>query len=167
MSWKKAVLPTLLAGIVFSAALIPEASAQVPVRTGPAAGPGTTRRPRVEPCWEVAGVPKSAVQQRRVITQRTRQQVETVCANSSLSVSQKRQKIQAIHQRERQEIDGIISIAQQEAMRSCQEQRHGGASGGHGGGGHGRPCGELSTGHKGHPVEEDDEQPADQTAKPN
>lgn len=167
MSWNKTALAAVLAGIMLSAAIAQNVTAQVPVRR-PASGTGPIARPpRQEPCWQVAGVSKSVIQQRRVITQQTRHEVEAVCANASLSKQQKRQQIQQIHQRERQEVDGLISPAQQEAMRSCQEQRHGGGhGGGHLGGGHGGPCGEISAGHKAHPMEED-EMPPDETAKPN
>jgi len=140
MSGNKTVLSALLAGIILAAALAENANAQVPIRTVPSTAPGTTQHPRLEPCWEVAGVSKSALQQRRVIAQQARQEVEAVCANSSLSIQQKRQQIPQIHQRQRQEIDALITPAQQEAMRSCQEQRgHGGHGGGHVGGGHGGP----------------------------
>ena len=167
MSWNKTVLSALLAGIILSA--LPEnATAQVPIRTRPPTAPGTTKRPRLEPCWEVAGVSKSAIQQRRMITQQTRQQVEAVCANSSLSIQQKRQQIQQIRRRERQEIEALITPAQQEAVRSCQEGRNGGHSGGgHGGGGHGGPCSEMSLGHKSNPQHREDETPSNETAKPN
>ncbi len=165
MSRNETVL-ALLAGIILSAALSENVIAQVPVRTGPPAASRPTPRPRVEPCWEVAGVSKSAIQQRRVVAQQARQEVEAVCANSSLSIQQKRQQIQQIRQRERQEIDAIITPAQQADMRSCQEQRNGGHGGGHVGGGHGGPCGEMSVGHKPHPMEED-ETPPNETAKPN
>jgi hypothetical protein len=148
MSRGKTVLSALLAGIVLWAALGESAAAQVPTRTTPPVATKPTPRPRVEPCWEVAGVAKSVIEQRRTITQQARQEVEAVCANSSLSMRQKRQQIQQIHQRERQEIDAIITPAQREAMRACQEQRgHGG--GGHVGGGHGGgPCGEMPAGQK-------------------
>jgi hypothetical protein len=155
MSGNKTVLSALLAGIILSAALAENANAQVPIRTAPSTAPGTAKHPQLEPCWEVAGVPKSTLQQRRVIAQQARQEVEAVCANSSLSIQQKRQQIQQIHQRQRQEIDAIITPAQQEAMRSCQVQRgHGGHGSGHVGGGHSGPCGEMSVGHKPHPMEE-------------
>lgn len=167
MSGNKTVLSALLAGIILSAALAENANAQVPIRTGPSTAPGTAKHPRLEPCWEVAGVSKSALQQRRVIAQQARQEVEAVCANSSLSIQQKRQQIQQIHQRERQEIDAIITPAQREAMRSCQEQRHGGHGGGHVGGGHGGPCGEMSVGHRPNPQQEEDETPPNETTKPN
>jgi hypothetical protein len=142
MSWERTVLLLLLAGIVLSSAFVHNAAAQIPIRTGPPVGV-RPRAPRQEPCWEVAGVSKSAIEERQTIYRQTRQEVEAVCANSSLSIQQKRQQIQQIRQRQRQEIDAIITPAQREAIRACQEQRgHGG--GGHVGGGHGRgPCGEM------------------------
>jgi TolA-binding protein len=167
MSGNKTMPTALLAGIILSAALAENATAQVPVRTGPSTAPGTTTHPRLEPCWEVAGVSKSAMQQRRAIAQQARQQVEAVCANSSLSMQQKRQQIQQIHQQERQQIDAVITPAQQEAQRSCQEQRNVGHSGGHVGGGHGGPCGEMSVPRKPNPQMEEDETPPNETAKPN
>jgi hypothetical protein len=167
MSWNRTALSALLAGIVLSAALAENANAQVPIRTGPStASKPISRPPRQEPCWEVAGVSRSALQQRRSLAQQARQEVAAVCANSSLSIQQKRLQIQQIHRQERQQIDGIITPAQQEAMRSCQEQRHGVHGGGHLGGG-GGPCGEISVGHKPHPLQEEDETPPNETAKPN
>jgi hypothetical protein len=98
------------------------------------------------------------------ISQQARQQVEAVCANSSLSIPQKRQQIKQIHQQERQQIDGIISSAQQEAIRSCQAERNADHSGGGHFGAGGGPCGEMP--HKPNP-EPDDETPPSDTAKPN
>jgi hypothetical protein len=104
---------------------------------------------RPEPCWQVAGVTKSALQERRVIAQHARQEIAAVCANSSLSPGQKRHEIQQIHQRERQQIEAVITPAQQEAMRSCQEQRNPAhRGGGHVAGGHGNgPCGQTPPSH--------------------
>jgi len=166
MSWNNAVLSALL--VTLSAALAETAVAQVPIRIGPSTPSGPVSRPtKQEPCWEVAGVSKSALQQRRTISQQARQEVESVCANASLSIPQKRQEIQQIHQRERQEIDAIITPAQEEAMRSCQEQRHPVHSGGHVGTGQGGPCGEMPVAHKPTPQHEEDETPSNDTAHPN
>jgi hypothetical protein len=101
--------------------------------------PGGNRR---EPCWQVAGVSRSAMEQRRAISMQTRQEVEAVCANPSLSGAQKQQRIREIHQQERQQTEALISPAKREAMHACQQGR--GAGGGGGGliGGHGEgPCG--------------------------
>ena len=107
---------------------------------------GTTPTNRREPCWQVAGVSKAAMEQRHIIGQQTRQEVEVVCANASLSAAQKQERIRAIHQQERQQMDALISPQQREAMHACQQQRGGGVhlGGGHLGGGHGAgPCGTL------------------------
>ncbi|MBZ5614964.1 MAG: hypothetical protein LAO23_13220 [Acidobacteriia bacterium] len=169
MSWERTVLSSLLAGTILSAALAGGAAAQVPIRTGPPIGV-RPRPPRQEPCWAVAGVSKSAIEQRRTINQQAHQEVEAVCANSSLSIQQKRQQIRQIRQRERQEIDAIITPAQREAMRACQEQRgHGG--GGHVGGGHGGgPCGEMPVPQKPNPQQPNSQKPdpeAENEAPPN
>ncbi len=86
------------------------------------------------------------MEQRHIIGQQTRQEVEVVCANASLSAAQKQERIRAIHQQERQQMDALISPQQREAMHACQQQRGGGVhlGGGHLGGGHGAgPCGTL------------------------
>ena len=129
--------------------------------------PGTSRSPsnnprraRPEPCWMVAGISKAAMQQRRSIMLQTRQQMQSVCMNSSLSAQQKAAEIRQIREHERVELEGMITPAQHEAMRSCQAQRgHHGGGIGHAGRGHGiGPCGELSA-HP-HPFAEDEEDEA-------
>jgi hypothetical protein len=85
------------------------------------------------------------MEQRRSLSMQTRQEVEAVCANASLSAAQKQQRIRDIRQQERLQMDALISPAQREAMHACQLQRGGGAHGGGGIGGHGAgPCGTLS-----------------------
>ena len=91
----------------------------------------------------MAGVSKAAMEQRRIIGQQTRQEVEAVCADSSLPAAQKQERIRVIHQQERQRMEALISPPQRDAIRACQQQRGGGV---HGGGGrlsgHGAaPCG--------------------------
>jgi TolA-binding protein len=164
----------VLCGIVVVSAFGGNAAAQIAARPVPPSGGNGTTHPKQEPCWRVAGVSRAALQERRSITQQARQQVEGVCANSSLSAQQKRQQIQQIHQQERQKLEGVITPAQQEAIRSCQAGRGHGGGGGHmGGGGHGGPCGEMSKGpHNGPPphspvVDEDDDMPASDGATPN
>jgi hypothetical protein len=90
------------------------------------------------------------MQQRRQIERTTHAQVQSVCADSSLSPQQKHEKIRQLHEQTRQQVEGLISPAQQQALRACQQERsaaHGGHIGGghHGGGGSG-PCGELASG---------------------
>jgi hypothetical protein len=136
-----AVVCALTAGIVFSAASL---FAQPPVPR-PGVIPRPAPRPRQFPCWEQAGISKAAIEQRRQIERTARAQVEAVCAESGLSMQQKREKIREIRQRARQETESLITPQQQEALRACQRERSGGGHpgrGGHGGGGMG-PCGEM------------------------
>jgi hypothetical protein len=87
------------------------------------------------------------MEQRRSISMQTRQEVEAVCANASLSAAQKQQRIREIHQQERLQMEALISPAQREAMHACQQERGGGThvGGGNSLGGHGAgPCGTLS-----------------------
>lgn len=166
----RSAFSTLLGGIIFSVMLTLSVGAQVPVRPPVAPGAKPVPHPRQEPCWQVAGVSPSAIHERRSLTLQARSEVESVCANSSLSIQQKRQEIQQIHVRERQQIDAIITPAQREEMRSCQESRGhvGNGGGGHMGGGVG-PCGEISAGHNSHPMheQEEDDLPPTDPAKPN
>jgi hypothetical protein len=93
----------------------------------------------------VAGIAKTAMEQRRALAEQAKQQIEAVCANSSLTLAQKREEIRSIHEREKQQAEALITPQQQEALKACQESRgHGGHGGGFGGGGHGMgPCGEM------------------------
>jgi len=110
--------------------------------------PGTVARsPRQQPCWEVAGISKSAMEQRHAVQQKARSEVEAVCADTSLTPQQRQQKIREIHQQSRQELDSLISPQQMQELKSCQMSRNHG--GGHPAGAHphvgggGGPCGEM------------------------
>jgi hypothetical protein len=147
MTWNKRLLSLLFTAIMVSAALASYANAQIVTHSAPGAGATVGKPVRLEPCWQVAGISKAAMEQRKALNLQTRQQVEAVCANSSLSIQQKRQQIQQIHRQEKEQLEGIITPGQQEAMRSCQAERNTGhVSTGHVGGG--GPCGEMPTGHQ-------------------
>ncbi|HXW91315.1 MAG TPA: hypothetical protein VEK33_12275 [Terriglobales bacterium] len=151
MGWKRSILVGMMASVLLSVS----ARAQKPVRKLDASNAEHSKQ---EPCWQVAGISKSAIDRRRQIAQETRQQIEAVCANSALSPTQKRDEIHQIRERERQEMESLITPSQQEALRACQEQRgHGAAH--HGAGHSGGPCGELTT-EPSHPSgEEENEKP--------
>ncbi len=103
------------------------------------------KQPHEPPCWQVAGISKSAIDQRQAIQQRTRSEVEAVCADPSLSQQQRQQKIREIHEQAKQELDALVSPQQMEALKSCQQARnHGGShpAPGHASASHG-PCGEM------------------------
>lgn len=98
MSWQKFVLLMLFAGIALSPALAQNSSTLPPDRskasrtpessttgTSTSTGTPTTRLPdrnttanpnRQEPCWKVAGVSKSAIQQRQALARQARQEIE-------------------------------------------------------------------------------------------
>ena len=123
MSWKKSVL----AGVMASVLLSLSTGAQGQSRRV-AGGTADAEHSRQEPCWEVAGISKSTMQQRRLLIQETRQQVEAVCAKLSLSPTQKQEEIHQIHEREHQQLESLITPSQQEALRACWKERdHGGA----------------------------------------
>jgi hypothetical protein len=156
MSRLHSLVRILAAGLAFSAAaLIAQTAAP-----RPGIAPRVAPRPRQIPCWEEAGISKAAMEQRRQVERSTRAQVEAVCAESGLTAQQRHEKIREIRQRARQEIEGLISPQQQEALKACQQER---SRGGHPGvGGHGSgagPCGEMPAA-KAPPVEH--EKPAEQ-----
>ncbi|HWX91356.1 MAG TPA: hypothetical protein VNY29_01895 [Terriglobales bacterium] len=75
------------------------------------------------PCWQQVGISKGVIEQRRSLEQNTRTQVESVCADSSLTPQQKHQKIKELRQQARQQIDAIITAQQQEELKACNAQR--------------------------------------------
>jgi hypothetical protein len=113
-----------------------------PSPTYPPRGTTATRPGRKQPCWEVAGISQSAMQQHRQIEETTRSQIESVCSDSALAAPQKQQKIQSLRQQAKQQAESVISSSQQEALRSCRAQR---GEAPHVGGMHsGGPCGETA-----------------------
>jgi hypothetical protein len=105
----------------------------------------TTAHPAHQPCWQQAGISQSALEKRRQVEESIHGQVESVCADSSLTPQQKQQKIHQLHQEARQQVSGLISPQQEQALQSCRAQR-GEAThmGGMHGGGAG-PCGEMAS----------------------
>ena len=129
----------LIAAMVFSLALTTRAQtnsgAQRPTRT----------QVRQEPCWQQVGITQEAKEQRDAIARDTRSQVQQVCADSSLSDQQKKQKIHEIRQESKQKVGGLISEQQQEQLQACQKERaanHPTSAGPQHGGG---PCAEFAS----------------------
>lgn len=109
-------------------------------------GVARQQQPRQPPCWELAGISKSAMEQRRLVQERTRSEVEAVCADPSLSQQERQQKIRQIHEQAKQQLDALVTPQQMEELKTCQMSRNHG--GGHPGAGHPStgvhgPCGEL------------------------
>ena len=75
------------------ATLLAQAAPPAKVHNKPTAPVARMQAAHVKPCWEVAGISKSAIAERRRIEQETRSQVQSVCNDSSLNEQQKREKI--------------------------------------------------------------------------
>ena len=109
----------------------------------------TTGTPKQTPCWQQAGISKEVMEQRKTLEQQAKSQVAAVCADTSLTAQQKREKIKAIHQQTQQQVQALITTDQQAALKSCQAARkeaqteNGG--GPHPGAGKG-PCGDMPAG---------------------
>ncbi len=135
------MLSFALAIMTLSCPLVAQtAPSAVPPRTTTTARPG-----HQTPCWQQAGISQSALEKRRQVEESIHGQVESVCADSSLTPQQKQQKIHQLHQEARQQVSGLISPQQEQALQSCREKRGEGAHmGGMHGGGAG-PCGEMAS----------------------
>jgi periplasmic protein CpxP/Spy len=118
----------------------------VPGSTSPTSpAPSSRRGGRQQPCWQVAGISQQTAQEHHQIEEKTRSEVQSVCTNSSLSPQQKQEQIRQLHEQAHKQMEALITPQQQEALKSCREQRggeheHGGGM--HRGGGEG-PCGEM------------------------
>jgi len=120
-------------------------------RIGTTAPNGHIAAARPEPCWQEAGISKSAIEQRRQIERNMQAEIQSVCNDSSLPPEQKREKIRQLHRQAHQRMEGLISPQQREALKACQQQRaaahpphpglgtHPGVSRG--------PCGEIASNH--------------------
>ena len=140
MSWK--LFLALALSALFSATLFAQG---VPPPTNPS---GPTRMGRGgTPCWQQAGIDKSAMERRWALERDTRSQVEAVCSNSSLTPQQKQEQAREIRRQSKQKMEGLITADQEKALTACQQQRgmnHNGMGGSSHEGGAGREggCGE-------------------------
>ena len=82
-----------------------------------------TVRAKQEPCWQQVGISKDVIDQRDAIQQDTHSQVQSVCADTSLTPQQKNQKIREIHQEAKQKMSGLISEEQQQQLEACRKGR--------------------------------------------
>ena len=93
MTKKSATSLAVIVVLNFSpATLLAQAAPPAKVHNKPTAPVARMQAAHVKPCWEVAGISKSEIAERRRIEQETRSQVQSVC-DSSLNEQQKREKI--------------------------------------------------------------------------
>jgi Spy/CpxP family protein refolding chaperone len=105
------------------------------------------RRGGGTPCWQQAGVERSAIENLMSIQRETHSQVENVCSNTSLTPQQKRQQVQEIRQQAHQKIEGLITPDQMKALVACRQARGETTPGVlSGAGGAGGGCGEWQRG---------------------
>lgn len=107
-----------------------------PTQSSPQRSPAG-RPVRQQPCWQQAGISSSTVQQYREIMRNTRQEVESVCSDTSLSQSQKQEKIHQLRAEARQQAEALVTSQQLQALESCRKQRGEGHRGMHNAG---APC---------------------------
>jgi len=145
----KTILPLLaLAAASAVPAMAQTSMGQPPARYG--TNTTTTQNGRgKQPCWQVAGVSQSAMEQERALYESARSQMESVCHNTSMTPQQKHEEMRKIEESVHQRMGSIISPQQQSAMKSCRASRgeggHMGGGGMHGGGMHQEMerCGEM------------------------
>jgi len=129
--------------------------------------PRPVQQPRVEPCWQVAGITKAAMQERSAVDRETRTQIAAVCADAALTAQQRRDQIHQIREQAKQRQEALISPSQQEALQACQKERaaaHPPAPGLHHGGG---PCGETAAAPTGQPNPPSGQPQSEDTPKEN
>jgi hypothetical protein len=81
------------------------------------------KAPQPEPCWKVAGISPEVMARRRSIEQETRERVRQICADSSTSDQQKHQEIREVRKTAAQEIQGLTTPEQREAVKQCTQER--------------------------------------------
>jgi hypothetical protein len=97
-------------------------------QTSPSSGtpPAQTRpmnRGGGVPCWQVAGVEKSVMEQRWALERDTRSEVSSVCSDTSLTPQQKQQKAREIRQQAKQKMESLITPDQEKKLTACQSER--------------------------------------------
>ena len=81
------------------------------------------KAPQPEPCWKVAGISPEVMARRRSIEQETRERVRQICADSSTTDQQKRQEIRKLRKAAAEEIQGLTTPEQREAVKQCNQER--------------------------------------------
>jgi Spy/CpxP family protein refolding chaperone len=94
-----------------------------PGTTAPATKGGRSGRGQNEPCWKQAGISQSVMDQHKTMQQNMHSQVEAVCADSSLSGQQKRDKIREIRKTGHEQMAALLTPEQRSQLESCRASR--------------------------------------------
>jgi Spy/CpxP family protein refolding chaperone len=144
---KGSVLAALMV-ILLTPALLLAQDQQSPPPEAAAPGPQAGRRGGEPPCFKQAGVSDDTWQKIRDIHKTTHQQVVSICENSSLSAQQKREQVRQAFQQTEQQVHGLLTPQQQDALKQCRQEPRGDRKG-MGGGmrgmrrGGGDPCARI------------------------
>ena len=92
---------------------------------GATPGPRAGRRGGEPPCFKQAGVSDDTWQKIMDVHKSTHQQVVGICENTSLNPQQKRQQIREARQQAEQQVHGLLTPQQQDAVKQCRQERRG------------------------------------------
>jgi cysteinyl-tRNA synthetase len=110
-SWRSILSSVVISGVLSGPSLCAQAT-HAPTTSG-----------SQEPCWKQIGISQQALQQHRQIAEQMHNQVEQVCANSSLTAQQKQQKIRQIREQAHAQMDKLVSPSQMSALKECRAKR--------------------------------------------
>lgn len=144
---KGSLLAALMVVLLTPALLLAQDQQSAPPEAA-APGPQAGRRGGEPPCFKQAGVSEDTWQKIRDIHKTSHQQVVSICENSSLSAQQKREQVRQAFQQTEQQVHGLLTPQQQDAVKQCRQERRGdrkgmggGMRGMHRGGGD--PCARI------------------------
>lgn len=122
--WKGSLLAALMVGVLSPALLLAQDQQSAPA---PAAATRARagRRGGEPPCFKQAGVSDETWEKIKGIHKATHQQVVGICENASLSPQQKRQQIREARQQTEQQVHGLLTPQQQDAVKQCRAERRG------------------------------------------
>jgi Spy/CpxP family protein refolding chaperone len=125
---KGSLLAALIAILVTPALLAAQDQQSTPA---PEAAPGPQARQRgaEPPCFKQAGVSDETWQKIRDIHKTTHEQMVGICENASLNTQQKRQQIREAFQQTEQQVHGLLTPQQQDAVKQCRQERRGNRKG--------------------------------------
>jgi Spy/CpxP family protein refolding chaperone len=121
----KGSLLAALMVILFTPALLLAQDQQSAPPEGAGPGPQAGPRGSEPPCFKQAGVSEDTWQKIRDIHKTTHQQVVSICENSSLSAQQKRDQVRQAFQQTEQQVHGLLTPQQQDALKQCRQERRG------------------------------------------
>ena len=121
---KGSLLAALMVVLLTPALLLAQDQQSAPPE---AAAPGPQAGPRggEPPCFKQAGVSEDTWQKIRDIHKTNHQQVVSICENSSLSAQQKRDQVRQAFQQTEQQVHGLLTPQQQDALKQCRQERRG------------------------------------------